>query len=66
MYAIECKTYGVYYVEERSQHFCERRKQHARDARNKKSTSGIYDHLKNNKGHSLNWAKLKYLDKENH
>ena len=65
MYAIECETCGVHYVGETGQHFCERRKQHERDVRNKKSTSGIYDHLRNNEGHSVNWAKLKYLDKEN-
>ena len=65
VYAIECETCGVHYVGETGQHFCERRKQHERDVRNKKSTSGIYDHLRNNEGHSVNWAKLKYLDKEN-
>ena len=65
MYAIECETCGVHYVEQTGQHFCEKRKQHERNVRNEKLTSGIYDHLKNNKGHSLNWARLKYLDKEN-
>ena len=64
VYAIECETCGVHYVGETGQHFCERRKQYERDVRNKKSTSGIYDHLRNNEGHSVNWAKLKYVEKK--
>ena len=31
---------------------------------NKKATNGIYDHLKNNEGHKVNWEKVKILDKE--
>ena len=31
----------------------------------KKTTSGIFDHLKNNEDHSINWAQLKFLHREN-
>ena len=42
VYAIECETCGDHFIGETGRHFCERRKQHERDVRNKKSTSGIY------------------------
>ena len=65
VHSVPCMKCDLRYLGETGQHFCERMKQHERDVRNKKSTSGIYDHLRNNEGHSVNWAKLKYLDKEN-
>ena len=64
VYAIECKTCRVHHVEETGQHYCDRRKQHQGDVKNKKPTNGIYDHLKNNKGHKINWEKVRFLDKE--
>ena len=59
VYSIEHKMCGTHYVGRIGQHFCERRKQHKRDGRNKKSSDGIFNHLRNNKGDSVNWAKLK-------
>ena len=64
VYAIECETCGVHYVGETGQHYCDRRKQHQGDVKPKKPTNGIYDHLKNNKGHKINWEKVRFLDKE--
>ena len=49
---------------ETGQHYCDRRKQHKGDVKNKKATNGIYEHLKNNEGHKVNWEKVKFLDKE--
>ena len=51
-------------VGETGQHCCDRRKQHQGNVKNKKPTNGIYDHLKNNKGHKINWEKVNFLDKE--
>ena len=64
VYATACERCGVHYVGETGQHYCDRRKQHQRDVKNRKTTNGLYDHLKNNKEHKVNWEKVTYLDKE--
>ena len=64
VYAIGCDTCGVHYVGEIGQHYYDRRRQHQGDVRNRKATNGIYDHLKNNEGHKVNWDKVNFLDKE--
>ena len=30
----------------------------------KKSSNALYDHIKNNEGHKINWGKICFLDKE--
>ena len=49
---------------ETGQHFCDRRNQHQRDVKNKKPSNGLYAHLKENKGHKINWEGFVYLDSE--
>ena len=46
------------------QHFCDRRNQHQRDVKNKKPSNRLYAHLKENKGHKINWEGFVYLDSE--
>ena len=46
------------------QHYCDRRSQHQRDVTQKKLSNGIYDHVKNNEGHQINWGKVCFLDNE--
>ena len=66
VYAVECKTCGIPYVGETGQHYCDRRRQHQVDVRNKKTTNGISEHLKHNQDHEINWEKIIFLDKEDH
>jgi len=64
VYSIPCDTCRVRYVGETGQHFCDRRNQHQRDVKNKKPSNGLYAHLKENKGHKINWEGFVYLDSE--
>ena len=64
VYTIECETCGLHYIGETGQHFCDRRDQHNRDVKQKKSSNALYDHVKNNEGHKINWGKICFLDKE--
>ena len=54
----------MHYVGETSQHFCDRRKQHARDVVNKKETNGIYCHIKTHSSHQPDWDNFKFIDRE--
>ena len=58
IYAVECGTCGLHYIGETGQHYCDRRSQHQRDVTQKKSSNGIYDHVKNNEGHQIDWGKV--------
>ena len=58
VYAVECKTCGIPYVGETGQHYCDRRRQHQVDVRNKKTTNGISEHLKHIQDHEINWEKI--------
>ena len=51
--AVECKTCGIQYVGETGQHYCDRRRQHQGDVKNKKTTNGISEHLKHNQDTKL-------------
>ena len=64
VYLIPCDTCRVRYVGETGQHFCDRRSKHQRDVKNKKPSNGLYAHLKENKGHKINWEDFVYLDSE--
>ena len=64
IYAVECETCGVQYVGETGQHYCDRRKQHQSDVKNKKTTNGISEHLRHNQEHKINWEKITFLDKD--
>ena len=57
---------SIRYLGETGQHFCDRRKQHERDVKNKKSTSGLYMHSKRGEGHVANWEKVVYVEREKH
>ena len=58
IYAVECKTCGIQYVGETGQHYCDRRKQHQVDVKNKKTTNSISEHLRHNLDHEINWEKV--------
>ena len=47
-------------------HYCDCRRQHQIDVRNKKTTNGISEHLKHNQNYKINWEKIIFLDKEDH
>jgi len=64
VYAIPCQNCKMHYVGETSQHFCDRRKQHARDVVNKKETNGIYCHIKTHSSHQPDWDNFKFIDRE--
>ena len=66
VYSVPCVKCGLRYMGETGQHFNDRRKQHERDVRNKKSTSGLYMHSKRGEGHVANWEKVVYVDREKH
>jgi len=50
VYTIECETCGLHYIGETGQHFCDRRDQHNRDVKQKKSSNALYDHVKEKRG----------------
>jgi hypothetical protein len=54
----------MHYIGETSQHFCDRRSQHARDVLNRKETNGIYDHLKRHKSHKPDWENFSFVDRD--
>ena len=64
IYAVECGTCGLHYIGGTGQHCCDRRSQHQRNVTQKKSSNGIYDHVKNNEGHQTDWGKVCFLDNE--
>jgi hypothetical protein len=66
VYAIRCSTCNKYYIGETSQHFTDRKSQHARDIKNKKATNGIFQHLKANKKHKIDWESINFIDSEKH
>ena len=66
VYSVPCVKCGLRYMGETGQHFNDRRKQHERDVRNKKSTSGLYMHSKRGEGHVANWEKVVYVEREKH
>ena len=64
VYSVPCGDCGVRYIGETGQQFSERRSQHQRDVKNRKKTNGFYCHIRENKGHKINWDKALYLDYE--
>ena len=64
VYSIPCGTCSVRYVGETGQHYCDRKSQHQREVKNKKTTNAFYSHIKRNKGHRIEWEGCVYLDKE--
>ena len=65
-YIIKCKTCDMKYVGETGQQFHTRKQQHQRDVKNRVSTNGIYNHLKNNKKHKIGWDDAVFIDREPH
>ena len=43
-----------------------RKEQHTRDVKNKVSTNGIYNYLKHNKKHQIDWEGAVFIDRESH
>ena len=64
VYSVPCGDCGVRYIGETGQQFSERRSQHQRDVKNRKKTNGFYCHIRENKGHKINWDRALYLDYE--
>ena len=46
--------------------FCQRVAQHQRDIRNRQASNGFYAHIKKNEGHTIDWDRAVFLDKEKH
>jgi len=66
VYSVPCVKCGLRYLGKTGQHFCDRKKQHKRDVKNKKSISGLYMHSKTGEGHLENWEKVVYVEREKH
>jgi hypothetical protein len=66
VYAVKCQTCTTPYIGETSQHWSDRKYQHKNDIKNKKETNGFYQHLKNHKGHDIDWDDAQFLDHEKH
>ena len=64
IYTVKCETCGVQYVGETGQHYCDRRKQHQSDVKNKKTANSFSERLRHNQEHKINWEKITFLDKE--
>jgi hypothetical protein len=64
IYCINCRTCKRKYIGETSQQFVTRKNQHIQDVKNKIETNGIYNHLKVNKKHIIEWNKEIFLDTE--
>lgn len=56
--------HAIPYIGETGQYFSKREYQHKNDIIVKRTTNGIYDHLKTNKGHKIAWDKAVFLDHE--
>jgi len=65
-YIINCKSCEMKYIGETGQQFRTRKEQHKRDVKNKVSTNGIYNHLKHNKKHQIDWDGAVFIDRESH
>ena len=53
-------------IGETGQQFHTRKQQHQRDVKNRVSTNGIYNHLKHNKKHKIDWDGAVFIDREAH
>ena len=61
----QCSTCQKFYIGETAQKISQRRKQHESDVRRMIKTNGIYEHLRQNPGHTINWDDQKVLLREN-
>ena len=50
----------------RQGNICERRKQHARDIKNRKTTNDFYEHSRGKVGHKPDWSGTVFVAKEKH
>ena len=66
VYVIKCRTCDTPYIGESCQTFKARRSQHKSDVRRRVKTNGIYQHLKANRRHKIDWEDASFLDKEEH
>jgi hypothetical protein len=64
VYSIGCKSCELEYVGETSKTTIERRKQHMSDVRRKIQTNAIFMHVKENKGHVIDWEGQKIISHE--
>ena len=66
VYYVPCAGCGLRYLGETGQHFFERRKQHERDIKNRKTTNGFYEHSRGKVGHKPDWSGMVFVAKEKH
>ena len=66
IYKINCGNCESSYIGETGQTLGKRLQQHQRDVREKKSTNGIYQHLRRNRKHKSRWEEVKVIDNERH
>jgi hypothetical protein len=64
VYKIDCRTCGKAYIGETSKTIRERKDQHRRDVIKQAETNGIYNHLKMNRRHKIEWEQHSILEKE--
>ena len=63
VYKIDCKDCTSTYIGQSSRQLIRRVKEHERDVKNKKSSSAIYNHVKET-GHKINFKKPNIIDQE--
>ena len=66
VYGIQCQTCDQWYIGETCQRIEDRLKQHKRAVRKKSTENGIYEHIRQNKGHRIDWESMRILHKESH
>ena len=66
VYSVPCAECGLRYLGETGQHFCERRKQHEHDIKNRKTTNGFYEHSRGKVGYKPDWRGTVFVAKEKH
>ena len=54
--SVPCAECGLRCLGETGQHFCERRKQHERDIKNRKTTNGFYEHSRGKVRDKPDWG----------
>ena len=66
VYSVPCMKCDLRYLGETGQHFCERKKQHERDIKNRKGSNGFYEHSRKNEGHKPDWSRTVFVAREKH
>jgi predicted GIY-YIG superfamily endonuclease len=64
VYSFPCQTCGLKYIGETSKTLKQRKEQHERDVRNKVTTNGMANHVKNRKQHRIGWEQGSIITEE--